>query len=90
MFLYVMGRVFNGVIPYRFLSRTIKMAGNTRGKLKEHFEGIHRNFDWILYHCQKCLELIATKNPGLTKAIKSIAKGVEVIDKIVQKLYARL
>ena len=26
------------------------MAGNTRGKLKEHFEGIHKNFDWILHH----------------------------------------
>ncbi len=26
------------------------MAGNARGKLKEHFEGIHKNFDWILHH----------------------------------------
>ncbi|GAI77765.1 unnamed protein product, partial [marine sediment metagenome] len=34
------------------------MAGNTRGKLKEHFEGIHRNFDWVLYHCQESLKLI--------------------------------
>ncbi|GAJ12051.1 unnamed protein product [marine sediment metagenome] len=66
------------------------MAGNTRGKLKEHFEGIHRNFDWILYHCQKSLDLIAEKNPALTKAVKSIAKGVDTIDKITQKLYSRL
>ncbi|GAJ17331.1 unnamed protein product, partial [marine sediment metagenome] len=50
------------------------MAGNTRGKLKEHFEGMHRNFDWILYHCQKSLELIKDKNPALTKAVKSIAR----------------
>lgn len=35
------------------------MAGNTRGKLKESFEGIHRNFDWSLKHINKSLELIA-------------------------------
>lgn len=66
------------------------MAGNTRGKLKEHFEGIHRNFDWIMYHCQKSLDLIQAKNPALTKAVKSMAKGVEEIDKLTQKLYSRL
>jgi len=66
------------------------MAGNTRGKLKEHFEGMHRNFDWILYHCEKSIALIADMNPALKKAVTSIAKGVDTIDKIVQKLYARL
>jgi len=34
------------------------MAGNTRGKLKEHFEGIHRNFDWSLHHINTSLALI--------------------------------
>lgn len=34
------------------------MAGNTRGKLKEHFEGIHRNFDWSLHHINTALVLI--------------------------------
>jgi hypothetical protein len=34
------------------------MAGNTRGKLKEHFEGIHRNFDWSLHHINTALSLI--------------------------------
>lgn len=66
------------------------MAGNTRGKLKEHFEGIHRNFDWILYHCEKSLALIADKNPQLTKAVKATAKGIKVIDETIQALYARL
>jgi len=37
------------------------MAGNTRGKLKEHFEGIHRNFDWTMHHIQTSLTLIASK-----------------------------
>jgi len=37
------------------------MAGNTRGKLKEHFEGIHRNFDWSLHHINTALALIAAQ-----------------------------
>jgi len=37
------------------------MAGNTRGKLKEHYEGLHRNFDWCLKHINPCLELIAVQ-----------------------------
>jgi len=35
------------------------MAGNTRGKLKEEFEGIHRNMDWCMKHINVSLELIA-------------------------------
>jgi len=34
------------------------MAGNTRGKLKEHFEGVHRNIDWGLHHIGKSATLI--------------------------------
>ncbi len=34
------------------------MAGNTRGKLKEHFEGVHRNIDWALHHIGKSATLI--------------------------------
>lgn len=37
------------------------MAGNTRGKLKEHFEGIHRNLDWCLHHVGKSATLIEAK-----------------------------
>ncbi|KKK47080.1 hypothetical protein LCGC14_3158800 [marine sediment metagenome] len=34
------------------------MSGNTRGKLKEHFEGIHKNLDWCLHHTAKAATLI--------------------------------
>lgn len=34
------------------------MSGNTRGKLKEHFEGVHRNMDWALHHIAKSATLI--------------------------------
>lgn len=37
------------------------MAGNTRGKLKEHLEGIHRNFEGVKAHVEKSLVLIAAQ-----------------------------
>ncbi len=37
------------------------MSGNTRGKLKEHFEGVHRNIDWSIHHLGKSATLIANK-----------------------------
>jgi len=37
------------------------MAGNTRGKLKEHFVGVHSNLDWCLKHINVSLELIAVQ-----------------------------
>lgn len=66
------------------------MAGNTRGKLKEQFEGIHRNFDWITVHCERSLALIKEHKPELTKAIKDFNKGCQVLDELAQAIYARL
>lgn len=66
------------------------MAGNTRGKLKEEFEGIHRNFDWIIYHCQKALVLIKEHNPKLSTAVTALAKGVKTLDDLAQKIYGKI
>lgn len=66
------------------------MASNTRGRIKEHVEGIHKNLDWIIYHCTECLKLIADKNPTLSTAIKGLAKAIETLDKICQGLYSKL
>ena len=66
------------------------MASNTRGRLKERFEGIHKNFDWITEHCAQCLTLIADKNPELTEAIKSLAMGAETLDGLAQDIYSRV
>jgi len=66
------------------------MAGNTRGKLKEHFEGIHRNYDWILYHCEKSVVLVAGRNPKLTGAIEALAENTKELDKLVQGLYSKI
>lgn len=66
------------------------MAGNTRGKLKEHFEGIHRNFDWIQYHIIESLKLIMEKHPHLRKGMLSLGKAIEALDKLAQGIYNKL
>ena len=66
------------------------MASGTRGKLKEEFEGIHRNFDWIMHHCQKSLGLIKDMNPKLSEAVKSLGEGVKALDDIMMDLYSKL
>jgi len=66
------------------------MAGNTRGKIKEHFEGIHRNHDWIEYHCDKCVALIDGRNKKLTDAIRAYHREIKVLDKLTLALYATI
>lgn len=66
------------------------MAGNRRGKLKENFEGVHRNLDWVLFHCQKSVALIAGDNDKLTEAIEALAQGVKMMDDCAQGIYRTL
>jgi len=66
------------------------MAGNTRGKLKEEFEGIHRNFDWITVHCGRSLNLIKEHKPNLSESIQALDKGCKALDKLSQAIYAQL
>lgn len=66
------------------------MAGNTRGKLKEQFEGVHRNLDWCIKHLGVSLTLIAEHKPELSKAIKSLADGITTLDELAMKIYSKL
>jgi len=66
------------------------MAGNTRGKLKEKFEGVHRNFDWATKHLVEALELIQEHKPNLSESIESLAKGIKTMDELAMNIYARL
>jgi hypothetical protein len=66
------------------------MASNTRGRIKERFEGIHRNLDWVTEHCQQCLTLIADKNPKLTKAITALGEGVKTLDDLAKDIYSKI
>ena len=66
------------------------MASNRRGKLKEHFTGIHTNLDWVTYHCLQSLALIQGDNPKLSKAIKALGKEIKALDECAQGIYATL
>lgn len=66
------------------------MAGNTRGKLKEQFEGIHNNFNWVLTHIERALGLIGEHKPELSKGIKTLGEGVKTLDELAQDIYSRL
>lgn len=66
------------------------MAGNTRGKLKEQIEGIHRNCDWILSHVHKSLALIQEHKPELSEAITSLGTIAQQLDKFTQDIYSKI
>jgi len=64
------------------------MASNTRGRIKERFEGIHKNFDWVQEHCEQCLKLIADKNPTMTEGVKALEAGAKTLDELAQSIYS--
>ena len=66
------------------------MAGNTRGKLKEKFESVHRNFEWVQKHCDEALELIKDAHPHLSESIKALQTGVKALDNLALDVYAKL
>jgi len=66
------------------------MAGNTRGKIKEHLEGIHRDFDWVEDHCDKIVALVDGRNAPLTNAMETLHKEIKILDKLVQGLYSKI
>ena len=63
------------------------MAGNTRGKIKEHLQGCHRNMDWQMVHLDKVVVLIKDHNPKLTEAIKALHAATHTLDESVQAVY---
>ena len=66
------------------------MASNTRGRIKERFEGIHKNFDWVQEHCAQCLILVADKNPPMKEAVESLAVGAKTLDELAQSIYSTI
>lgn len=66
------------------------MAGNTRGKLKEHLEGIHRNFDWIIEHCNKSNTLIGADNPPLTSYFETLKLTIAELDEQANAIYGTI
>ena len=66
------------------------MAGNARGKLKEHTEGIHRNFDWVVVHCNAAINLMGEHHPELQKAFKQLATATQQLDELTKSIYQKI
>ncbi|KKN26673.1 hypothetical protein LCGC14_0872400 [marine sediment metagenome] len=64
------------------------MPSNTRGKIKEHLEGCHRNTEAIKEHCAKILALVGDKNPKVTAAIEALSNINTVLDESAQNIYS--
>ena len=65
------------------------MPGGTRGKMKEHLEGVHRNCEAIKKHCALSQDLIAGKNPQWTGAFEVLIALAQNLDETAQDLYGR-
>jgi len=65
------------------------MPKHTRGKIKEHLEGIHRNTEAIKIHCAKALFLIEDKNPGYTVAFQAVIALTDNLDELVRSIHVR-
>jgi len=66
------------------------MAGNRRGKIKEHLAGCHSNLDWCNHHLETTLVLIKEHNPNLTEGIEAFQKAVSVLDDQLMSVYAMI
>ena len=66
------------------------MAGNTRGKIKEHLEGVHRNCDWQLHHISTILALVGDKNPEVKTSMETLARSIGVVDEFNQLIYSKI
>lgn len=66
------------------------MAHGKRGKIKENFEGIHRNFIWITEYNKRNLDLIGDVKPKLSKGIKAFQKACKVLDDLALDLYSQI
>lgn len=66
------------------------MAGNRRGRIKEHLEGMHKNCDWLRKHVIDTLDLIEDKNPKLSSAMTGIGQITDQLDDLIKGLYATM
>ncbi len=66
------------------------MSGNARGKLKEEFEGIHRNLDWVRVHAQKVKVLLGETHPEIHSLLDSLIEEMNVLDDGAARIYGTL
>jgi len=64
------------------------MAGNTRGKLKENLEGVHKNCEWIKHHIEKSLAVLPDGYEQLTESFAALGEINKQLDEFAMALYA--
>lgn len=65
------------------------MSGSSRGKIKEHIEGMHRNADWMRAHILEILELIGDTHPNISEGFVAIGENIDQLDELLQGIYAQ-
>lgn len=66
------------------------MSGNARGKLKEHLEGLHNNFEWARVHCVKAKDILGDTHPELHELFDNIAGVMATMDDIAADIFSKL
>ena len=66
------------------------MGRNTRGKIKEHLEGMHRNTEGYKAHCMAFMDFIGDNNPKARLAFDQLWELNQVLDDFTQKLYGSI
>lgn len=66
------------------------MASGTRGKLKEHMVGVHKDCEWIQNHCIQCVELLGGKYEKHRKGFESLHAMAVMLDDLAAGLYKNL
>jgi len=66
------------------------MGRNTRGKIKEHLEGMHRNTEAYKAHVAACMDFIGDSNPKARLAFDQLWELNTVLDEFTQNLYGSI
>ena len=66
------------------------MGSNTRGKIKEHLEGMHKNLEGYKAHCEGCLALIQDKNETAKQLITNLLAINDQLDDFTLLAYAKM
>lgn len=66
------------------------MAGNTRGKIKEEMEGLHRNLDWSSVHAQKIQLLVGDVHPHIVDCFRAMDEQFRQMDELLMGIYATI
>jgi len=66
------------------------MGLNTRGKVKEHLEGCHKNTEAIMTHLAKIDILVGDKSPTVNELVRVLGEVTKQLDDFIQDAYSKV